>query len=57
MQKVNRTDLDVKRGKFAREAAMEEFGPRRYWSAHDADGFEDLPPDAIERRRYEAWAR
>ena len=60
VQRVSKADLYVKRrrAKFAREATMEEFGPRRYWSAHDSDGFSDLKPAAIEELRCEAlWRR
>ncbi len=50
--------VNHRRAKFAREATMEEFGPRRYWSAHDTDGFSDLKPAAIEELRCEAlWRR
>ncbi len=57
MQKANRTALNVKRRKFARAAAMEEFGRYRYWSLHDADGFWDFEPGEIADLRHEAWSR
>ena len=47
-----------RRAKFAREATMEAFNPYRYWSARDADGFEDIAPKGIEKLRYDAlWRR
>ena len=57
MQKAIRTDLYVKRRKFARDAAMEEFSLHRYRSLHDADGFRDLEPGEIADLRHEAWSR
>ncbi len=57
MQKANRTALNVKRRKFARAAAMEEFGLYRYWSLHDADGFRDFESGEIADLRHEAWSQ
>ncbi len=50
--------VNHRRDKFAREAAMEAFSPYRYWSARDADGFEDIKPGVIDELRIEAlWRR
>ena len=50
METVGTTGFDVKR--WAREAAIEEFGWYRYRAA--TDEFVDSTPDQIEVRRYEA---
>ena len=55
MKAVEATGLNVKR--WAREAAIEEFGYWRYRAAMDADEFVDVRPSDIAKMREKAWVR